>query len=731
MPRFELLSGAVSGASKITIQNGGAPLSTTANTINFTGAGVIASGSGSTITVTVSGFKAGTLAARPAASAATTNMLYYVNSGASSGNFYYSDGSSWFLFSFTGGGANLNLNRTAVKTANYSAVANDLVPVDTTSGAVTVTLPTAPANQTMVAIKLIIVGVGNTVTIAPGGSDVFNRAGGPTTLVLTLTNQGYLLVYDSATAIWTLLADNLPLSGLDARYVQLGGDIGNTTASPQVTNLHLAADTAVNHKLTTVTDPTNPQDAATKNYVDSVASALNPAVAVQAATTQASDTSSFTYNNGVSGIGATLTGAVNTAVSWDGFTFTALGQRGLVKNDTQSPSGAFNGVYYVTQVQTAILPPILTRALDYDQPSDINNTGAIPVVNGTVNASTSWLLTSSVTTVGTSPLTYTQFSISPSNLATLTGPQTITNTTINETQAGDLASAGTVNIGAATGNYLQITGTTTITAFDTIQAGTRRVVKFTGALTLTNNGTSLILPGGANITTVAGDVATFISLGSGNWVCTNYSKITVTGTGSTVLSAAPAFTGTATGSRLDLSGQLSIANQQPFRFNGASDNNWVMERDSLRLTNTILTNNDFTIFAGGASGEGIAFGAGGTSTPTMEIDTTLQKVFIKGLTRVQSLQQNLVSKSTTYTALTTDSVILVSASSPWTLALYTAVGNTGLTLTIKKTDANSVTNAITVDPNSTETIDGVTTWPLYDQYEVLTIISDGTNWQRI
>lgn len=94
---------------------------------------------------------------------------------------------------------------------------------------------------------------------------------------------------------------------------------------------------------------------------------------------------------------------------------------------------------------------------------------------------------------------------------------------INETTA-TLASAATVNIGAAAANYLQVTGTTTITAFDTIQAGTRRILEFEGALTLTHNATSLILPGAANIATAAGDVAIMLSEGSGNWRCTNYTK---------------------------------------------------------------------------------------------------------------------------------------------------------------------------------------------------------------
>lgn len=95
---------------------------------------------------------------------------------------------------------------------------------------------------------------------------------------------------------------------------------------------------------------------------------------------------------------------------------------------------------------------------------------------------------------------------------------------INEAKGADIASAATTDIGSATGNYVKVTGTTTITALGTIQAGTRRIVEFTGILTLTHNATSLILPTGANITTAAGDVATFVSLGSGNWKCVNYMR---------------------------------------------------------------------------------------------------------------------------------------------------------------------------------------------------------------
>ena len=88
----------------------------------------------------------------------------------------------------------------------------------------------------------------------------------------------------------------------------------------------------------------------------------------------------------------------------------------------------------------------------------------------------------------------------------------------------NIASATTTDIGAATGQYVQVTGTTTITGLGTCQAGIERVVKFTGALTLTYNATSLILPTSANITTAAGDVARFRSLGSGNWQCVGYQR---------------------------------------------------------------------------------------------------------------------------------------------------------------------------------------------------------------
>jgi hypothetical protein len=88
----------------------------------------------------------------------------------------------------------------------------------------------------------------------------------------------------------------------------------------------------------------------------------------------------------------------------------------------------------------------------------------------------------------------------------------------------DVASATTTDIGAAATSEINITGTTTITGFGTSNAGIVRRGTFAGALTLTHNGTSLILPGAANITTAAGDSFVARSLGSGNWRVMSYQR---------------------------------------------------------------------------------------------------------------------------------------------------------------------------------------------------------------
>jgi len=110
------------------------------------------------------------------------------------------------------------------------------------------------------------------------------------------------------------------------------------------------------------------------------------------------------------------------------------------------------------------------------------------------------------------------------NLTSSAGVVEITAAAINEAAEVDLASSGTTNLASAVANSIRITGTTTITSFGTANNGAIRRVRFDGALILTYNATSMILPTSANITTAAGDTAEFMSLGSGNWLCNRYSR---------------------------------------------------------------------------------------------------------------------------------------------------------------------------------------------------------------
>lgn len=266
-------------------------------------------------------------------------------------------------------------------------------------------------------------------------------------------------------------------SGSDPLFKTITGDVGitSTGAASIISSVALIGNPTSTTQAAGDNSTKIATDAFVTTAINNAIAGVNPAVAVQYATTAAGDTSALTYNNGVSGVGATLTGANNTTTSIDGHTF-VIGDVGvtrvLIKNDTQSPSGAFNGVYLFTALHTVGTGDIFTRALDYDTPSDINNTGAIPVVNGTTNISTSWLLTSSVTTVGTDPLTYTKFSINPTTILT----NTLTNTHIfvgNSSNiatdvglSGDatLTNAGAISIGigAITYNKLQTEAAYTI-----------------------------------------------------------------------------------------------------------------------------------------------------------------------------------------------------------------------------------------------------------------------------
>ena len=143
-------------------------------------------------------------------------------------------------------------------------------------------------------------------------------------------------------------------------------------------------------------NPTDATDAATKGYVDGVASGLSIHAPVAAATTTSL---TGTYVNGASaGVGATFTLAVPTNFI-DGYAL-QIGDRILIKDQTNQVE---NGIYVRTTTS------VFTRATDLDNPSEFA-AAYVFVQNGTVNGKSGYVQTGTVTTIGTSNIQFTQFS---------------------------------------------------------------------------------------------------------------------------------------------------------------------------------------------------------------------------------------------------------------------------------------------------------------------------------
>lgn len=391
----------------------------------------------------------------------------------------------------------------------------------------------------------------NTTTFLRGDGTFATPAGGGTVTAVSIASaNGFTGTSSGGTTPALTIATSINAPVLAGNGTAIAGA---TTTGSGSTVVLATSPTMTSPTVGTQVSTDNSTLAASTAFVaTAVANAIsgvNPAVAVNVATTAAADTSGLTYNNGVSGIGATLTGSVNTPITIDGVLLNTLGQRLLVKNDTQSPSGAFNGVYSLTVISTVGTAPVFTRALDYDTPSDINNTGAIPVVSGTANTSTSWLLTSSVVTVGTSPLTYTQFSLNPTTLVTLAGTQTLTNKDLNSSKIGGISFAGvtgtnnvvfsnsptlsTPTLGAATATT--INGNTFTTGTYTLTGTAAKTLNFTNTLTLSGtDGTTMTFPS-TTATVARTDAAqTFTGTQTFAQIVTTNNAITATSNAATV-----------------------------------------------------------------------------------------------------------------------------------------------------------------------------------------------------
>jgi len=252
---------------------------------------------------------------------------------------------------------------TAVAALTKSSVG--LGNVDNTSDA---NKPVSSATQTALDAKAPLAGPTFTGTVAlPSTTSIGD---------VSATELGYL---DGVTSsVQTQLTARLPLAG------------GTMTGA-----------------LTLSGAPTSDLHAATKLYVDNVTAGINFHESVHAASVT---NLAVIYNNGTSGVGATLTADTNRAFAvLDGETV-VLGERVLIKNQTDAKQ---NGIYTLTAVGSVSAPWVLTRATDADNnPLGEMKTGDFTFVQrGTVNASVGYINNSTANpiVIGTDNISYTEF----------------------------------------------------------------------------------------------------------------------------------------------------------------------------------------------------------------------------------------------------------------------------------------------------------------------------------
>lgn len=278
------------------------------------------------------------------------------------------------------------------------------------------------------------------------------------------------------------------------------------------------------NKVTSVTDPTAAQDAATKNYVDTMLAALNPADAVYASTTA---NLSGTYLNGVAGVGATFTITATGAFTVDGTTPPAL-SRILIKNQS---SGFQNGIYDLTIAGTTGVSPVFTRSLDYNTASEMNSAGLVPVINGTTNALSSWQQTATITTVGTDSLVFQEFTANPSlYLLKANNLNDVANATTSFNNISGMTSTGDMIYGGASGTRTRLA------------AGSN-----TNVLTLAAGVPTWAAPAtSGTVTSVAMTVPTFLSIAGSPITSSGTLALTLSGTALPIANGGTAVTSVTT-----------------------------------------------------------------------------------------------------------------------------------------------------------------------------------------
>ena len=339
--------------------------------------------------------------------------------------------------------------------------------IDVTHSGTTITVAGELASTTNIGVAsfdtnnfTVTAGAVSTKNITLGSSTLTN--GSTTTAIAGLTE---------------LTVDNLNFNGNTITSTDTNGDI---VLSPNGTGKVDVAGSII----TGLSEPVNPTDAATKNYVDAVSQGLHIHEAAHCATTNTLAVLSggtVTYNNGTAGVGATLTLSAGLAAI-DGHTLTN-GDRILVKNQATQ---AHNGMYIRTSAT------VLTRASDFDTAIEIGGGDFTFVENGTTYAATGWVQTVEVLTVGTDNIIWQQFS----GTGTFTAG---TGLTINGTEFNVIGTANRITVNPDSIDIASTyVGQTSITTLGTISSGTWQgsVVGPTYGGTGVNNGTKTITLGG-------------------------------------------------------------------------------------------------------------------------------------------------------------------------------------------------------------------------------------------
>lgn len=171
----------------------------------------------------------------------------------------------------------------------------------------------------------------------------------------TLKKWGY---YNGTAWVYPTEGGGAEASGSTLGIIKTTGDLGGTGSAPTVVHFTLSSEGNANsQKIVNLAEPTNPQDSATKNYVDSKIAGLSWKAPVKAATAAALPA----VTGAGSGATRTLTANANGVLEVDGVKMETLGQRVLVKNQVTEKD---NGIYTLTTKGEAGAKFVLTRATD-------------------------------------------------------------------------------------------------------------------------------------------------------------------------------------------------------------------------------------------------------------------------------------------------------------------------------------------------------------------------------